>query len=53
MTTVGEQVLARMKREGRFTPARQEPAPWPSRVEGPTYTGSEAEELFAEIRGEH
>ena len=48
-----EDVLAGLERQGRFTPARSTPSPWPSRVGGPAYTTSEADALLAEMRGEH
>jgi prevent-host-death family protein len=48
-----EDVLARLERQGRFTPARSTPSPWPSRVGGPAYTTREADALLAEMRGEH
>lgn len=47
-----ENVLAKLERAGRFTPARSTPAPWPSRVGGPAYTTSEADALLAEMRGD-
>ena len=48
-----EDVLGRLERQGRFTPARSTPSPWPSRVGGPAYTSSEADALLAEMRGDH
>ena len=48
-----EGVLARLEQQGRSTPARSTPSPWPSRVGGPEYTTSEADALLAELRGEH
>ena len=48
-----EDVLGRLQRQGRFTPARSTPSPWPSRVGGPAYTSSEADALLAEMRGDH
>lgn len=46
-------VLARLEREGRYTPPASEPAPWPSHPGGPAYTGSEADTLLDEMRGDH
>lgn len=48
-----ETALARLEREGRYTPPASEPAPWPSAPGGPRYTGSEADALLDEIRGNH
>lgn len=46
-------VLARLEREGRYTPPASEPAPWPHHPGGPAYTGSEADALLDEMRGDH
>lgn len=48
-----ETSLARLEREGRYTPAAPEPAPWPRHPGGPTYTDSEADRLLDEMRGGH
>lgn len=45
--------LARLEREGRYTPPASEPAPWPRRPGGPAYTGAEADALLDEMRGDH
>lgn len=45
--------LARLEREGRYTPPTSEPTPWPSEPGGPTYTEAETEELLDELRGDH
>lgn len=48
-----ESVLARLQREGRFTPAGTEPVPWPADVGGSAYVSSEVDALLDETRGEH
>ncbi|MGK2320475.1 type II toxin-antitoxin system Phd/YefM family antitoxin [Gordonia rhizosphera] len=45
--------LARFEREGRYTPPAAEPAPWPTRPGGPTYTQAEADAMLDEMRGDH
>lgn len=45
--------LARLEREGRYTPPASEPAPWPPHPGGPAYTGAEADALLDEMRGDH
>lgn len=45
--------LARLEREGRYTPPAAEPAPWPSQPGGPAYTRSEADALLDTMRGDH
>ncbi|UNX55651.1 type II toxin-antitoxin system prevent-host-death family antitoxin [Georgenia sp. TF02-10] len=45
--------LVRLEREGRYTPPASEPAPWPSRPGGPPYTGTQADALLDEMRGDH
>ena len=45
--------LARLEREGRYTPPIANPTRWPSAPGGPTYTDSAAEKLLDEMRGEH
>ena len=45
--------LARLEREGRYTPPASQPAPWPGRPGGPTYTEAEADALLDEMRGDH
>ena len=49
----GDGTLARLEREGRYTPPSTDPAPWPSRPGGPAYTDVEATALLDEMRGEH
>ncbi|MFT4052331.1 MAG: type II toxin-antitoxin system prevent-host-death family antitoxin [Microbacterium sp.] len=51
--TDGESVLARMEREGRYTPPAAAPAPWPDQPGGPAYTAEEADALLDELRGNH
>ncbi|MFT4297243.1 MAG: type II toxin-antitoxin system prevent-host-death family antitoxin [Micropruina sp.] len=48
-----ESALARLEREGRYTPPASTPAPWPDRPGGPAYTSAEADVLLDELRGEH
>lgn len=48
-----ETALARLEREGRYTPPRSEPAPWPSHPGGPAYTGDKADVLLDQMRGDH
>jgi len=45
--------LARLEREGRYTPPASEPAPWPRHPGGPTYTQAEADALIDQMRGDH
>lgn len=45
--------LARLEREGRYTPPASEPAPWPEAPGGPSYSADEAEALMDEMRGDH
>lgn len=45
--------LARLEREGRYTPPAAEPAPWPSHPGGPKYTRAEADALLDDLRGDH
>jgi len=55
VSTVKDQdtALARLEREGRYTPPASEPAPWPRHPGGPTYTDAESEALLDEMRGDH
>ncbi|MDN5794936.1 MAG: type II toxin-antitoxin system prevent-host-death family antitoxin [Intrasporangium sp.] len=48
-----DRALARLEREGRYTPPASEPAPWPTFPGGPTYTADEADALIDELRGDH
>ena len=43
--------VARLRAEGRITPAKAKPAPWP--VAKARYTPARVDALFAESRGEH
>lgn len=45
--------LARLEREGRYTPPASEPAPWPRSPGGRAYTAAEADALLDEMRGDH
>lgn len=45
--------LARLEREGRYTPPSSDPAPWPSAPGGPTYSSGEADALSEQMRGDH
>lgn len=45
--------LARMEREGRYTPPAQSPASWPRRPEKSRYTNTQVEALLNEMRGDH
>lgn len=45
--------LARLEREGRYTPPSSTPAPWPRRPGGPAYTEDQADALLDELRGDH
>jgi prevent-host-death family protein len=49
----GDTALVRLEREGRYTPPASQPAPWPDRPGGPTYTESEADALLDELHGDH
>lgn len=45
--------LARLEREGSYTPPAPEPTPWPGEPGGPPYTEAAAEALLDEMRGDH
>ena len=45
--------LARMEREGRYSPPSSTPAPWPSHPGGPKYADTEVEALLDQMRGDH
>jgi antitoxin (DNA-binding transcriptional repressor) of toxin-antitoxin stability system len=45
--------LARMEREGRYTPPSSDPTPWPAAPGGPRYSADEADALIDEMRGDH
>ncbi|WP_159620327.1 type II toxin-antitoxin system Phd/YefM family antitoxin [Ruania rhizosphaerae] len=49
----GDSALARLEREGRYTPPSLAPAPWPRRAGGPAYTETQASALLDEMRGDH
>jgi len=49
----GDTALARLEREGRYTPPAAEPAPWPRHPGGPAYTEAEADALIDDMRGDH
>ncbi|RPA06171.1 type II toxin-antitoxin system Phd/YefM family antitoxin [Gordonia sp. OPL2] len=51
--TVHGSTLARLEREGRYTPASSDPAPWPDQTGGRKYTDAEVEALLDEMRGDH
>lgn len=45
--------LARMERDGRFTPPAAVPTPWPDQPGGPAYTDAQVDALLDELHGEH
>ena len=45
--------LARLERDGRYAPPSSEPAPWPRKPGGPTYTDADVESLLDDLRGDH
>ncbi len=45
--------LARLERDGRYTPPATTPTPWPSHPGGPAYTDAGVESLLDELRGDH
>lgn len=45
--------LARLEREGRYTPAAADPAPWPPHTGGRAYSEAETDALLEEMRGDH
>ena len=55
VSTVRDQdtALARLEREGRYTPPASEPAPWPRDPGGPAYAETEVDALLDEMRGDH
>ena len=55
VSTVREQdtALARLEREGRYSPPVATPAPWPQRPGGPSYTGEQLDDMLDEMRGDH
>lgn len=48
-----DNALARLEREGRYTPPTTNPAPWPTHPGGPTYTNAEVDTLLDQARGDH
>ncbi|MFW0795915.1 hypothetical protein AAFP30_19035 [Gordonia sp. CPCC 205515] len=49
----GETALERLERDGQYTPPSADPAPWPDRPGGPTYTDAEVDALLDEMAGDH
>lgn len=47
-----ESTLARLEREGRYTPPASNPPPWPDHPGGPRYTTEEVDALLDEMRGD-
>lgn len=45
--------LAEMEKLGIYTPARSNPAPWPSQPDDPEYASDDVDTLLGELRGEH
>lgn len=48
-----DSTLARLEREGRYTPPATKPAPWPSGPGGPSYTDGQVGALLDEMRGDY
>jgi len=46
-------LLARLERDGRYTPPASLPTPWPDKPGGPKYTDDEVQTLLDEMRGDH
>ncbi|HRO60355.1 MAG TPA: hypothetical protein PK177_14515 [Burkholderiaceae bacterium] len=44
--------VARLRTEGRITPAKAEPRAWPAHTGTPRYTAAEIDALFADSRGD-
>lgn len=44
--------VARLRAEGRITPAKAEPRAWPETTGLPRYTAAEVDALFADSRGD-
>jgi len=44
--------VARLRAEGRITPAKSEPRPWPAAAGTRRYTPAEVDALFADSRGD-
>lgn len=49
----GDSALARLEREGRYTPPVAAPTAWPDGPGGPAYTDNEVDALLDEMRGGH
>lgn len=45
--------LARLEREGRYTPPSPTPTPWPDQPGGPAYTDAQVNALLDEMHGNH
>ncbi|MBS9534697.1 type II toxin-antitoxin system prevent-host-death family antitoxin [Mycobacterium sp. M1] len=45
--------LARLEREGRYSPPSPDPTPWPSLPGGRPYTNAQVEALLGEMSGDH
>lgn len=45
-------LLSRLEREGRYTPAAEDPAPWPTDRDQ-AYTSDQLDELLEQMRGDH
>ncbi|KYH46016.1 hypothetical protein [Branchiibius sp. NY16-3462-2] len=48
----GDARLSGLEREGRYTPAASDPAPW-STDPDPVYTSDQLDELLSQMRGDH
>lgn len=48
-----ESTLARLEREGRYTPPSENPPPWPEESGGPSYTNAEVDALIEDMKGDH
>ncbi|MGH8963093.1 MAG: hypothetical protein ACRDWT_18210 [Jatrophihabitantaceae bacterium] len=42
--------VGRLRAEGRISPAKTNPAPWPKRARSPRYTPEDVDRLYAEMR---
>lgn len=48
-----DSALARLEREGRYTPPAEMPTPWPTRPGGPAYTDQQVDALLGDMSGDH
>lgn len=48
-----ESPLARLERQGGYTPPSADPAPWPSQPGGPRYTADDVQTLLDDLAGDH